>query len=219
MYDPDRYKDKTARSRPLQTRGKERVRVILVAALQLFKEHGIDRVTTNDIVKRAGIPIGSLYRYYPNKDAIVAALTELYVADLSDIFASVGRHPMLKYLSWDEVLLLLVDGWVQYARLNGSFALLYALKGNPYFFAQNKGNWQHLVDNFGKVLRKRSPTIAPKQIALCFQFCLMAAEMGINYQQYSVVGPSPHYEAVGVIAAHMLRVCGSASSGDDEILA
>ncbi len=195
------------------------MRVILAAALQLFKERGMERVTTNDIVQRAGIPIGSLYRYYPNKDAIVAALVELYVHDLTEIFESVGQHPMLKYLSWDEVLLLLVDGWVQYVRLNGTFALLYGLKTNPHLFAQNRQAWQQLVDGFGAVLKKRCSTVTAKDIALCFQFCFMASEMGINQEEYRSISAQPHYDAVGVIAAHMLKVCGAASSGDDEVLA
>lgn len=218
MYDADKYKNKAARSKPSQERGKERVRVILAAALELFRERGIESVSTNDIVQRAGVPIGSLYRYYPNKDSIIAALTELYVTDISKIFEGIGKHPMLRYLSWEEVLLLMVDGWVQYARLNGSFALLYSLKATPRLFAQNRKSWDVLVKNFGKVIRRRCPSATKKDIVLCFQFCLTAAETGINKQEYIDIGPEPHYEAVAVIAAHMLKVCGSTNHPSDDIL-
>lgn len=218
MYDPDKYKDKTSRARPSQARSKERVRVILAAALHLFKERGIEHVTTNDIAERAGVPIGSLYRYYSNKDAIIAALVELYAADISQIFAKVARHPMLRHLSWDEVLLLMVDGWVQYAHLNGSFALLYGIKANPRLFAQNKKTWRAFVASFERVLRKRYPAISRKDAALCFQLCFAAAEMGINDEDYGDVGGHPHYAAVNVIAAHMLRVGGAQAGEDDAIL-
>jgi AcrR family transcriptional regulator len=219
MYDPDKLKAK--RQPPSQVRGKERVRLILGAAMHLFKERGLEDVTTNDIVGRAGVPIGSLYRYYPNKDAIIAALAELYVTDISKIFAGIGKHPMIEYLSWDEVLLLMIDGWVNYVRLNGSFALLLAIKANPHIFAQNKKTWHTLVNNFGEVLRKRCSTIRQKDVVLCFQFCLMAVEMGINSDsdEYRTLGSHPHYEAVNVIAAHMLQVCNSAGAHDDAILA
>jgi AcrR family transcriptional regulator len=218
MFDANKLKHNTKRSAPSQRRGQERVRVILAAALHLFREQGLERVTTNDIVRRAGVPIGSLYRYYPNKDSIIGALAELYVSDITEIFAGIGEHPMLEHMSWDEVLLLMVDGWVNYVQLNGSFALLYAIKANPRLFAQNEKTWGALVDSFGAVIKKRCPTAAQKDINLCFQFCLAAAEMGINNRQYPALGAHPHFEAVGVIAAHMLRVCKSPGPRDDAIL-
>jgi len=218
VRDSEKFTHKTVRATPSQARGKERVRVILAAALELFRERGLEHVTTNDIVERAGVPIGSLYRYYPNKDSIITALTELYVADLSDIFAEVGKHPLIEYLSWEEVLLLLVDGWVGYVRLNGSFALLYAIKANPHLLSLNRRAWRTLSDNFAKVIRKRCPDVSQKDLMLCFQFCLTAAEMGINKEEYKAVAPEPHYEAISVIAAHMLRVCGLPHSRAEDLL-
>jgi AcrR family transcriptional regulator len=207
VRDSDKFTHKTIRATPSQTRGKERVRVILAAALALFKERGLDHVTTNDIVERAGVPIGSLYRYYPNKDSIIAALADLYVADLSDIFDEVGSHPMLKHLSWEEVLILMIDGWVSYLRLNGSFPLLFAIKADPRLFAQNRATWQRLVKSFSKVIRKRCPAMSEKDVTICFQFCLAATEMSINSDHYPALGPQPHYDAISVIAAYMLSIC------------
>jgi hypothetical protein len=210
---------KTFRAKPSQRRGKERVRAILIAALEAFKEKGLEHVTTNDIAKRAGIPIGSLYRYYPNKNAIVVDLLERYVSDISKIFAVVGKHPMLQHLSWEEVLLLMVDDWVRYVRQNGSFALLYAVKANPRLMTQNRKTWELLLKSFGKVIKKRCPAMSEKDILLCFQFCLASAEMGINREEYEAMGLRPHYEAVSVLASYMLHVCSSLSHhGDDGML-
>ena len=219
MYASDRFKDKAVRTKPSQPRGKERVRVILAASLELFRDHGLERVTTNDIVHRAGIPIGSLYRYYPNKDAIISALVALYVEDISHIFEDVGKHPMLRHLSWEEVLLLMVDGWVHYLRLNGSFPLISAMKANPRLLAQNRKALNSFIRNFGKVIKKRCPSVAAKDVTLCFQLCLAAVEMGVNKDDYPALGPEPHYEPVNVIASHMLRQYGTSSAGSDTILA
>jgi AcrR family transcriptional regulator len=221
MSQQGEFKIKTKRSAPSQDRGKERVRQILAAALHLFRERGLEQVTTNDIVERAGVPIGSLYRYYPNKEAIIAELAELYVADISKIFEGIGNHPMIEHLSWDELLLLMVDGWVNYIRLNGSFALLLAIKTNSRLFKQNEKTWQKLVQNFGEVLARRCPSVSQKDIVLCFQFCLMAVEMGIDSEAYepALGSPHPHYDAVGVIATYMLRVCNTVGPHDDAILA
>lgn len=207
VYNPDKYNEKAVRSKPSQARGKERVRVILVAALELFKEQGIDAVTTNDIAKRAGIPIGSLYRYYPNKDAIIAALTELYIDDISRIFAEIGKHPMLRYLSWDEVLLLMVDGWVSYARLNGNFALLYVVRTNYRLRKRNRQAWNKFVHAFSAVLKKRCPDVTNRQALICFNLSLAALEMGTNEEYAELSGQPIYYEAVGIIASHMLQNC------------
>jgi len=64
------------RKRPKQTRALDLVDTILIAAGMVFQKHGVAKVTTNDIAARAGISIGSLYRYFPNKESIVAALIE-----------------------------------------------------------------------------------------------------------------------------------------------
>lgn len=57
-----------------QTRSVETRQRILDAAKAEFAERGYDGCTTNHIAQHAGMSIGSLYQYYPNKDAILAAL-------------------------------------------------------------------------------------------------------------------------------------------------
>lgn len=211
MYDPNKFTSKAARREPSQARGKERVRVILAAALELFKERGMEEVTTNDIAERAHIPIGSLYRYYPNKDTIVIALTELVTEDLSRIFREIGKHPFLEHLSWDEVLLLIGDSWVNYSRLNGPFAFLYAEHANPRLSALTQGVWVRFIAAFNSVIRKRCSHVTDRELYICFQLTLAAVEMGTNEGArgaYSDTSPMPvHYEAIGAIASYMLNVC------------
>jgi AcrR family transcriptional regulator len=197
----------TARSNPSQARGKERVRRILSAALGLFAERGLEVVTTNDIAKAAGIPIGSLYRYYPNKEAVIAALANIYTSDLAAVFTTIAKHPLLKGMSWHEVVFLTVDTWVQYARLNGTFAFLYAVSSNPRLLAQNKEAWETFVGSFDALINKRCPYMGQNERLLCFRFCMTAAEMGINDTAQDMAGSYLYYEAVGVIAAYMLKSC------------
>jgi AcrR family transcriptional regulator len=65
-----------ARKRPSQARSRETVAAIVEAAARVFEAHGYAAGTTNRIAERAGVSIGSLYEYFPNKDAIVVALAE-----------------------------------------------------------------------------------------------------------------------------------------------
>jgi AcrR family transcriptional regulator len=64
------------RKRPTQARARETVDAILQAATDLFGGEGYARTTTNRIAERAGVSIGSVYQYFPHKDAILAALFE-----------------------------------------------------------------------------------------------------------------------------------------------
>jgi AcrR family transcriptional regulator len=67
------------RKRPAQRRSQDTVDAILDAAAQVFAERGHARGTTNRIAARAGVSIGSLYEYFPNKDAILVALAERHL--------------------------------------------------------------------------------------------------------------------------------------------
>ena len=64
------------RKRPTQERSTATVDAILEAAAELFCDIGYDRSSTNRIAERAGVSIGSLYQYFANKEAVLAALLE-----------------------------------------------------------------------------------------------------------------------------------------------
>ncbi|MFS8113298.1 TetR/AcrR family transcriptional regulator [Rhizobium jaguaris] len=68
---PDRIK---FRKQPKQERSIHRVDVILSAAAQLIAEKGVSAMTMTELATAAGVPIGSVYQYFPEKAAIVTAL-------------------------------------------------------------------------------------------------------------------------------------------------
>ncbi len=65
-----------SRRTPKQRRSRVIVSAILEAGRRLLEAEGPRALTTNRIAERAGVSIGSLYRYFPNKQAIVAAIYE-----------------------------------------------------------------------------------------------------------------------------------------------
>ncbi len=62
------------RRKPKQDRSKQLVSDILEATAQVLAEHGYENASTNKIAQRAGVSIGSLYQYFPDKESLVAAL-------------------------------------------------------------------------------------------------------------------------------------------------
>ncbi|MGV9296131.1 TetR/AcrR family transcriptional regulator [Amycolatopsis sp. NPDC003676] len=67
------------RKEPRQVRGELTRKRILAAAARVFTEMGYAAGTTNRIAERARVSIGALYRYYPNKDAILVALASQHL--------------------------------------------------------------------------------------------------------------------------------------------
>jgi len=72
---------------PAQSRSRETVEAILEATAQLLDRAGYDALNTNAIAARAGISVGSLYQYFPNKQAICGELTRRYVERQRAAFA------------------------------------------------------------------------------------------------------------------------------------
>jgi len=73
----------TPRKRPRQNRAKATVDSILEATARVLVKHGFDGLTTNGVASAAGVSIGSLYQYFPNKEALVSALLERHMEDMN----------------------------------------------------------------------------------------------------------------------------------------
>jgi AcrR family transcriptional regulator len=76
---------------PTQARSRERLRRVLDAADDVLANEGAGAFTTNRIAQAAGIPVGSVYRYFPDKEAIVEALALLYWSDFEDLVAAAAE--------------------------------------------------------------------------------------------------------------------------------
>ena len=62
------------KNKPQQERAKRTYEAILAAAAKLLVEVGVERISTNLVAERAGITVPALYRYFPNKYAVLYAL-------------------------------------------------------------------------------------------------------------------------------------------------
>jgi AcrR family transcriptional regulator len=70
---------KRLRRRPTQRRAVETVEAVLDATVRLLKRSGSSGITTNRIAEVAGVSIGSLYQYFPNRGAIFNALHQRHI--------------------------------------------------------------------------------------------------------------------------------------------
>src|ERR1700691_5237684 len=65
---------------PKRQRGKERVAQLLAAGAAVFAAKGYEAATMTEIAARAGAPIGSLYQFFPSKEALADTLVQNYLA-------------------------------------------------------------------------------------------------------------------------------------------
>lgn len=82
---------RSIRNVPTQARSRERLRLVLDAADELLAAEGAGAFTTNRIAAYAEIPIGSLYRYFPDKETIVEALAMRYWSDFEDLVTAAAE--------------------------------------------------------------------------------------------------------------------------------
>ncbi len=73
---------KVHRREPQQRRARDTVEAVLDAVVRILKREGVGAVTTNHVAEVAGVSIGSVYQYFPDKRAIFAALHERHIQEI-----------------------------------------------------------------------------------------------------------------------------------------
>lgn len=106
-------KSPSMRRQPRQARSQERVNQILDVAEQLLIAEGYAATTTNAIAKGAKVSIGSLYQFFPDKTAILHALTTRYMTLLQERFKEFHRAQALA-LSLPDYVDQVIDGINQF---------------------------------------------------------------------------------------------------------
>jgi AcrR family transcriptional regulator len=74
-------RSESPRKLPTQARARTTVDAILRATAHILRSQGWDACNTNAVAKRAGVSIGSLYQYFPSKEALIIALAEAHAVE------------------------------------------------------------------------------------------------------------------------------------------
>jgi AcrR family transcriptional regulator len=100
------------RKQPRQERSRQTVAAILGAAAQVFERRGYAAGTTDAIAERAGVSVGSVYQYFPNKDAILVALVERHVEEGFAMVSRLLREAREEPVEIDALLRRFVDAMI-----------------------------------------------------------------------------------------------------------
>ncbi len=107
------------RRRPVQQRSTQRVERMLEACATLIDELGYDGVTTTLIADRAGVAVGSLYQFFPDKRAVVQALTARNLDRFVESVAERMAGATLEH--WWDAVDLVFDAYVEMFRKVAGF--------------------------------------------------------------------------------------------------
>jgi len=111
------------RKQPVQARSEATVLAIFEASIQVLLSAGYRKLTTTRVADRAGVSVGTLYQYFPNRQALIRAVLERYLGEMSASIEADCRPLVGRPL--DEVAAGLVDAFIaaKWRRLEVSRAM------------------------------------------------------------------------------------------------
>ncbi len=99
------------RKTPVQARSSATVAALHSATIQVLTREGLSRCTTTRVAERAGMSVGSLYQYYPNRDALLAAVLEEHLDGVGTAVEQACREA--RGMPVAEMASLLVKGFLR----------------------------------------------------------------------------------------------------------
>ena len=122
--------DDAYRRRPRQSRGQRRVELLLDAAAEVIAESGIAAATAEAIARKAHTAKGSLYQFFPNRDAVLAALALRYADEMRAIHER--AFPMDPHgLTLERLIDRIVRPLAEFHDRNPAFRRVFATNEGP----------------------------------------------------------------------------------------
>ncbi len=185
----------TIRRVPTQARGRERVAAIVAAAEAVFGEAGYETATTNAIAARAGVPVGSIYQYFADKQALLHAVADDYATEMLAVYDALLMHG-----SQDPHILAgeLLDGLAAFGSARFGFTRIVLSAGaHPHLAGAVQVISAQVADKITQIIAERAPHLAPSAAHTIAQTVMTTknAMLGLAIQTKEQTG-YPAMEAV-----------------------
>lgn len=156
VSDSDDTAIQAMRRQPRQQRSVDRIEAITAAAQQELEKGGTSALTTESVAEAAGVSIGGLYRYFPDKQAILDVLATRYWTEVVDrLGAVIAAQADAETDQWVGAI---VDEFVRcFRELPGFRALWHGPLRSPRLYDVTRPIRQRLDDALGKALAPRLP--------------------------------------------------------------
>jgi AcrR family transcriptional regulator len=162
------------RKTPVQARAAVTVEAISEATIQVLLSHGADRLTTTRVAERAGVSVGTLYQYFPNKKSLLFAVLENHldkVAAAVETASEQARHKPLREMM-REVVEAFVDAKMERTDISVALYRIAADVGGPALIKRVSQRSRKALE---AMLRTAPDTaLPPDRFAIEMMFAAMA---------------------------------------------
>jgi AcrR family transcriptional regulator len=171
------------RRQPSQDRAKVRLEKILAATRAILLESGIGGVTTATIAERAGVPVGSVYQYFPNKKAILLELYRDYLERLHELLERFERTGPYEegWEVFNERLLAAVRR--AESRENVESVLLAASQTFPELQDYQAAHLERIVETWARILQRLGSRWSRPRLTRLLRYLYLLNAASVTYQR------------------------------------
>jgi AcrR family transcriptional regulator len=153
------------RVEPMQKRAKDSVETILATTAELLDEVGVEAFNTNLLAARAKLRIRTIYRYFPNKYAVIYALTEKLAVDWDRSMMDTYRRLADPSSDWRRALKGARGGWLaEFRRVPGALSVLQAINATPELNELHFRIFEDMSLKTAAALKERGLRLPPKRL-------------------------------------------------------
>ena len=199
-----------------QDRGQQRIDRILDAAERVIAKVGVDHASVNAIARQAGSGMGSLYHFFPHKEAIVLALAERYASRMRPL-AMFGERPEMARLSIADMVDAIIDPMAEFFRTAPAYLHVYHATNKPGAPSQCDTDMQDVVvKHVETLMRWRVPDGDPAKLRVS---AMVAVEFVHALMGAAFAGPPAARAAMIIETKRLLAVHSEMlQKGDDPLV-
>jgi AcrR family transcriptional regulator len=168
------------RREPRQARSKARLAQILAAADAILAEEGVEGLTVRRIAERAGVPVGSLYQFFPDKGSVVDAVARAYIAEFDNLVGHLVSSADSG--DWSDPVGRIVDSFVALYRSHPGYVALWSGRHLSAELARaDEANNQLIAAGVQRVLASHAEVADGPALALAVRVAVRTADALLQY--------------------------------------
>lgn len=200
------------RREPIQARAQASRARILAVAGELLEEVGIDDFNTNLLAERAGVLIRTVYRYFPNKFAVIATLGEEMIARWGDWMGPHIAEIAHPDSDLERAFREMLEAWLKMlTEEKGGRAIMQAVGAVPQLRELDNALFTQVVARYQAAISTRFS--APAETSAIASNLIVSAIYGVAdcyFRVPSQIRPTMPVEAAKMVAGHLRKVVGDA---------
>jgi AcrR family transcriptional regulator len=183
-----------ARRVPVQGRSERRVAAFLAQAEAVIAEMGYEAATMTEIASRAKASIGSLYQYFPNKEAITVALFRRFANDLLARWATLTTEA--DHLDADALGARIIEQFVEFSNAQPAF---FKILNAPVDLKKDPAARHRLREQFASLFQKKNPALSNEEALQAAGVALQSVKGLIELSSEARAKDRP-----GIVAEHKM---------------